>query len=85
MSGGPPLTDADSHRNYIASLNNLTPVPVPVPGPPLKRLQQATLDSTFKSQPAKVAKLYYERSTADERRRAVDATQSLIVVVVFRG
>jgi len=23
-------TDADSHRNYIASLNNLTPVPVPV-------------------------------------------------------
>ena len=22
-------TDADSHRNYIASLNNLTPVPVP--------------------------------------------------------
>ena len=22
--------DADSHRNYIASLNNLTPVPVPV-------------------------------------------------------
>ena len=24
-------SDADSHRNYIASLNNLTPVPVPVP------------------------------------------------------
>ena len=26
---GSGITDADSHRNYIASLNDLTPVPVP--------------------------------------------------------